>query len=49
MNSAFKRASFVGKGVSAHKQKPKNNEDFGFLKKRVRVNNVDKSVLEYDL
>ena len=45
--SAFKRASGIG-AISGFRTK-KHNEDFGFLKKRVRVNNVDKSVLEYEL
>lgn len=37
---SFKRASLVGK---------KGESDFSFLKKRVRVNIVDKEVKEYSL
>lgn len=38
--SSFRRASFLNKNES---------NDFGFIKKRVRVNNVDKEINEYAL
>ena len=38
---SFKRASLVGKKGENH--------DFSFMKKRVRVNMVDKEVKEYQL
>lgn len=42
-SSGFKRASIIGK------KEKRNSEDFSFMKKRVRVNVVDKNVQEYHL
>jgi hypothetical protein len=42
-DNGFKRASFVSK------KDKRESEDFSFMKKRVRVNVVDKSVQEYCL
>ena len=40
--SSFRRASFLSK-------KEGDNEDFSFMRKKVRVNIVDKDVREYSL
>lgn len=43
-NVGFKRASYVG-GTGVKKE----NGDFSFMKKKVRVNVVDKNIQEYQL